>query len=38
MPTRRPPHGELTVGQRSLNRAHARLRYPVERGVATVKR
>ncbi|WP_030277189.1 IS5/IS1182 family transposase [Streptomyces sp. NRRL B-24484] len=35
---RRPPRGELTAGQRSLNRAHARLRYPVERGVATVKR
>jgi len=38
MPTRRPPRKELTVGQRSLNRAHAQLRYPVERGVATVKR
>ncbi|MFF3518610.1 transposase family protein [Streptomyces sp. NPDC002573] len=38
VPTRRPPRKELSVGQRSLNRAHARLRYPVERGVATVKR
>ncbi|BFV61245.1 transposase family protein [Kitasatospora sp. CMC57] len=38
VPTRRPPRGELTAGQRSLNRAHARLRYPVERGVATLKR
>ncbi|MCX5215559.1 transposase family protein [Kitasatospora sp. NBC_00240] len=38
VPTRRPPRGELTAGQRSLNRAHARLRHPVERGVATVKR
>ncbi|MFE1318354.1 transposase family protein [Kitasatospora phosalacinea] len=38
VPTRRPPRKELSVGQRSLNQAHARLRYPVERGVATVKR
>ncbi|KPI02433.1 hypothetical protein OV450_4683 [Actinobacteria bacterium OV450] len=38
MPTRRPPRKELSVGQRSLNRAHARFRYPVERGVATLKR
>ncbi|MFC8454106.1 transposase family protein [Kitasatospora sp. NPDC057223] len=38
VPTRRPPRGELTAGQRSINQAHARLRYPVERGVATVKR
>ncbi|MFG2305296.1 transposase family protein [Actinacidiphila glaucinigra] len=37
-PTRRPPCKELTARQRSLNRAHARLRYPVERGVATLKR
>lgn len=38
VPTRRPPRKELCVRQRSPNRAHARLRYPVERGVATVKR
>ncbi|MGW4379732.1 transposase family protein [Kitasatospora sp. NPDC004531] len=38
VPTRRPARKELTVGQRSLSRADARLRYPVERGVATVKR
>ncbi|ROR46907.1 DDE superfamily endonuclease [Kitasatospora cineracea] len=38
VPTRRPPRGELTAGQRSLNRARARLRCPLERGVATVKR
>ena len=37
-PTRRPPRKELTTRQRSLNRAHARLRYPVERGMATLKR
>ncbi|MET8249366.1 transposase family protein [Streptomyces sp. NPDC005202] len=35
VPTRRPPR---TAGQRSLNKAHARLRYPVERGMATLKR
>ncbi|MET8331341.1 transposase family protein, partial [Streptomyces sp. NPDC005181] len=38
VPIRRPPGKELTIGQRSLNRAHARLRYPVERGMATLKR
>ncbi|MEV4616061.1 transposase family protein [Kitasatospora sp. NPDC049258] len=38
LPARRSPRQELTAGQRSVNRAHARLRYPVERGVATVKR
>ncbi len=38
MPTRRPPRGDLSVGQKPINRAHARLRYPVERGVATLKR
>ncbi|WP_330290160.1 transposase family protein [Streptomyces sp. NBC_00576] len=38
VPTRRPARKELSVGQRSLNRAHARLRYPVEHGIATVKR
>ncbi|MFF3404017.1 transposase family protein, partial [Streptomyces sp. NPDC002659] len=35
--TRRPPRKELTARQRSLNRAHAPLRYPVERGMATLK-
>lgn len=38
VPIRRPPGKELTIGQRSLNWAHARLRYPVERGMATLKR
>lgn len=37
VPVRRKPGKELTAGQRSLNRAHARFRYPVERGVATLK-
>ncbi len=38
VPTRRPPRKELSDRQRSLKRAHARLRHPVERGVATLKR
>ncbi|GLW73637.1 IS5 family transposase [Kitasatospora phosalacinea] len=38
VPTRRPARKELSPAQRSLNRAHARLRHPVERGVATLKR
>ncbi|MFC8794811.1 transposase family protein [Streptomyces cinereoruber] len=38
VPARRPPRKELSVGQRALNQAHARLRHPVERGVATLKR
>ncbi|MFE7524918.1 transposase family protein [Kitasatospora sp. NPDC057542] len=38
VPIRRKPGKELTPGQRSLNRAHARFRYPVERGAATLKR
>ena len=38
VPLRRRPKAELTTEQRSLNKAHARLRYPVERGVATLKR
>lgn len=37
VPRRRRPHQDLTAGQRSLNRAHARLRYPVERGIARLK-
>ncbi|MFI6689332.1 transposase family protein [Streptomyces sp. NPDC050485] len=36
-PHRRCPRQELTVRQRSLNKAHARLRYPVERGMARLK-
>ncbi len=35
---RRRPKQELTAKQKSLNKAHARLRRPVERGVGTVKR
>ncbi|MGW4804393.1 transposase family protein [Kitasatospora sp. NPDC004272] len=38
VPTRSTARKESTVGQRPPNRAHARLRHPVERGVATVKR
>lgn len=38
VPLRRRPKQELTAAQKSLNKAHARLRCPVERGVATVKR
>ncbi|MER7468566.1 transposase family protein [Streptomyces sp. NPDC097981] len=38
VPAKRAPRKELSVRQRSLNRAHSRLRHPVERGVATVKR
>ncbi len=37
-PTQRPPRKEHTARQRSLNRAHVRPRYPVERGMATLKR
>ncbi|MBH1934526.1 hypothetical protein I5Q34_09535 [Streptomyces sp. AV19] len=36
-PHRRRPRQELTVRQRSLNKAHAGLRYPVERGIARLK-
>ncbi|QKW22794.1 hypothetical protein HUT16_30195 [Kitasatospora sp. NA04385] len=38
VPTGRPARKELSPAQRSLNRAHTRLRHPVERGVATLKR
>ncbi|MFJ8314172.1 MULTISPECIES: transposase family protein [unclassified Streptomyces] len=31
------PGKELPVAQRALNRAHARLRYPMERGIARLK-
>ncbi len=37
VPHRRRPRQDLAVGQRSINRAHARLRYPVERGIARLK-
>ncbi|WP_051833533.1 transposase family protein [Streptomyces katrae] len=36
VPHRRRPRQDL-AGQRSINRAHARLRYPVERGIARLK-
>ncbi|SEB99358.1 Helix-turn-helix of DDE superfamily endonuclease [Streptomyces sp. 2231.1] len=38
VPARRRPRQELTASEKSLNKAHARLRSPVERGIATVKR
>jgi hypothetical protein len=38
VPVRRRPKQELTARERALNKAHARMRCPVERGVATVKR
>lgn len=34
---RRRPGKELGPRQKSLNKAHARLRYPVERGIARLK-
>ncbi len=34
---RRPPNGELTLTERTLNRALAHARAPVERGVARLK-
>ncbi|MEY9997540.1 hypothetical protein ABIE67_009659 [Streptomyces sp. V4I8] len=37
VPNRRRPRQELTLRQRALNRAHTRLRYPVERGMARLK-
>lgn len=37
VPQRHRPRQDLTATQRSLNRAHARLRYPVERGIARLK-
>ncbi|MFI6683245.1 transposase family protein [Streptomyces sp. NPDC050485] len=36
-PIRRKPRTEPTAREKSLNKAHARLRYPVERGVARIK-
>lgn len=38
VPVKRKRRQGAHRGQRSLNRAHARFRYPVERGVATLKR
>lgn len=37
VPARRCPRKELTIQQQALNKAHARLRYPVERGMARLK-
>jgi hypothetical protein len=34
---RRPPGGEITLTQRSINRALAQARPPVERGIARLK-
>lgn len=36
-PQRRRPRQELTLQQRALSKAHAHLRYPVERGMAHLK-
>ncbi|RKN59993.1 IS5/IS1182 family transposase, partial [Streptomyces klenkii] len=36
-PHRRRPRQEFSSQQRSVNKAHARLRYPVERGIARLK-
>ncbi|MDX2733645.1 transposase family protein, partial [Streptomyces sp. PA03-2a] len=36
-PIRRRPGKELSPRQKSLNKAHARLRYPVEHGMARLK-
>ncbi|MGW2584872.1 transposase family protein [Streptomyces virginiae] len=37
MPHRRKPGKDLTPEQRSVNRAHSRLRRPVERAIARIK-
>jgi hypothetical protein len=37
VPHRRRPGKDLTVKQRCVNRAHSRLRWPVERAIASVK-
>ncbi|MFE3585489.1 transposase family protein, partial [Streptomyces vinaceus] len=37
VPRRRRPGQDLTAGQPSLSHAHARLRYPAERGIARPK-
>lgn len=36
-PKRRPPHGELTTTEQTVNRALAATRAPVERGIARLK-
>ncbi|MFG2639121.1 transposase family protein [Streptomyces sp. NPDC048362] len=38
VPARRRPRQEFTASEKSLNKAHARLRSPVEQGIAAVKR
>ena len=37
VPTRRRPGRALTAKQKSVNRAHSRLRWPVERAIARIK-
>ncbi|WP_331747036.1 transposase family protein (plasmid) [Streptomyces sp. NBC_00853] len=37
VPARRRPRQDLTIKQRSVNRAHSRLRWPVERAIARIK-
>ncbi|WP_329449248.1 transposase (plasmid) [Streptomyces sp. NBC_01426] len=37
VPHRRKPGKDLTTGHRAVNRAHSRLRWPVERAIARIK-
>ncbi|GAA3594933.1 hypothetical protein GCM10022295_90260 [Streptomyces osmaniensis] len=37
VPHRRRPGKDLTITQKSVNRAHSRLRWPVERAIARLK-
>ncbi|MFI8388605.1 transposase family protein, partial [Streptomyces sp. NPDC085540] len=37
VPSRRRPGKDLTTKQKSVNRAHSRLRWPVERAIARIK-
>ncbi|MGW6674450.1 transposase family protein, partial [Streptomyces vinaceus] len=37
VPHRRKPRKELTLKQKRVNRAHTRLRWPVERAIAEIK-
>ncbi|MEU2834988.1 transposase family protein [Streptomyces lavendulae] len=37
VPTRRKPGKDLTTKQKSVNRAHSRLRWPVKRALAHIK-
>ncbi|MGW7825326.1 transposase family protein [Streptomyces puniciscabiei] len=37
VPSRKRPNKDLIVKQRSVNRAHSRLRWPVERAIARIK-